>query len=135
MRLISFTVEKFPAPMINLLWLFAVSCASYLLFVPGTTRNFPPGEAGGENVFAFVPDEAHSPMRRWCFAINWLEDVTEGLLPHTAFRQLFLFIISSSSSVVVLLSLWWWCRYYYSMQHNHHHRSCKYNNKNKNLKR
>ena len=33
-------------------------------------------------------------MRRWCFAINWLEDVTEGLLPHTAFRQLFLFIIS-----------------------------------------
>ena len=50
-----FHVEKFPAPMINLLWLFAVSCASYLLFVPGTTRNFPPGEAGGENVFSFVP--------------------------------------------------------------------------------
>ena len=50
--------------MINLLCLFAVFCASYLLVVPGTTRNFPPGEAGGENVFSSVADEAQSPMAK-----------------------------------------------------------------------
>ena len=71
MRLISLIVEKFPAPMINLL--FAVSCASYLLVVPGTTRNFPPGEAGGENVFSSVADEAKAPWQSWHLLLLELE--------------------------------------------------------------
>ena len=51
---------KVSAPMINSMVVRSF-CASYLLFVPGTTRNFPPGEAGGENVFSFVPTKRIAP--------------------------------------------------------------------------
>ena len=55
-----------------------ISCASYLLFVPGTTRNFPPGEAGGENVFSSVADEAQSPMAKLilCYCLSWRSNLT-----------------------------------------------------------